>query len=822
MSTGSVSNAAKHPVFSENRPPDFEISSVKANNGHYYFDQGGGFMSPSFIDEPIILTALLGNIDIAGEKYPIIYRQFPVRIIQVNTTEELHMEHLDFSAPRPPLEQFICTVVPRHIGLDIDLDPYHSYFVTKQLPILLYSPPENNFICSVTDTAILHALPEADIERAAGDRSVYGLYMANARAKVQRFFDAGVGMPVPVLGALHRPFMECRALQLTDLEHYRNILRGPQRKDALLDNIAQAADNIREVDAILRVLRRVALDLCAFIGAVELPSWDSLPQLAGVVLYSHKFPKYGGAKLAEIATLERWGVPIWMAERCEQRSRLELDASSRPSSDHLDREKIHQQKLALARATGVNVKDAALYEGKTVVQRPARISPGLFDDDEGDIDSLILRALMPGPGEEGMAFDDFASQLERKMFLTGSVAWSNQQYEAGKHGAIEGRAWNRSRYYPFDTRNAPALCARRMVPPHYHNPTLLIPKQDGSPRQPLPYPAPVPKGTWYGVELRFFDRLSLVGEVKRFHPSIFAYHLARTTAGAVEGGYEEGREKPFILQFWAKDKAELGIAMQSLPRHLQGKRQVDIIPNSPSASLHWVSLVNTQYISLVLASPRPKAIREGLLGVMPKVVQPATGDPQYRPGKVRYNHYLRHFLIGKDRWEPVLCSESYPTRPRFMDRFEFTNEYLRNLVAKPRPISFSLDDHLEFHRVQVVLEMLTGLSSFKVQLLANKGPLSKICCEIAENVELDSSNNVPDCKFTAAGRAEMKEHMELISWTAGRPMLTLFLCPESRDLRSVTESQLLKWEEEEEHFLTTELAKKKHQPSGGASSSKSL
>jgi hypothetical protein len=157
-----------------------------------------------------------------------------------------------------------------------------------------------------------------------------------------------------------------------------------------------------------------------------------------------------------------------------------------------------------------------------------------------------------------------------------------------------------------------------------------------------------------------------------------------------------------------------------------------------------------------------------------------------------------------------------------MDRFEFTNEYLRNLVAKPRPISFSLDDHLEFHRVQVVLEMLTGLSSFKVQLLANKGPLSKICCEIAENVELDSSNNVPDCKFTAAGRAEMKEHMELISWTAGRPMLTLFLCPESRDLRSVTESQLLKWEEEEEHFLTTELAKKKHQPSGGASSSKSL
>jgi hypothetical protein len=358
------------------------------------------------------------------------------------------------------------------------------------------------------------------------------------------------------------------------------------------------------------------------------------------------------------------------------------------------------------------------------------------------------------------------------------------------------------------------------VPPHYHNPTLLIPSPDGSARQPLPYPAPVPKDTWYGVELRFFDRLSLVGEVKRFHPSILAYHLARTTAGAAEGRYEEGREKPFVLQFWGKDKAELGIAMQSLPGHLRGKEQVDLIPSNPSTT-HWVSLVNMQYISLVLASPRPEAVREGLLAVMPDVVQPATGDPQYRPAKVRYNHYLRHFLIGKDRWEPVLCSESYPPSPSSMDRFEFTNGYLRNLVAKPRPMSLSPVDHVEFHRVQVVLEMLTGLSSFKVQLLANKGPLSKICREIAENVQLDSSNNVPGCKFSASSAIDMTR-MEQISWVAGRPMLTLFLCAEERDLRPVTESQLSKWVEEEERFLAAELAKKKHQPSAGASSSKSL
>ena len=52
------------------------------------------------------------------------------------------------------------------------------------------------------------------------------------------FFNAGIGMPILVLGALHRPFMERMVLQLTDLEHYRSLLHGPQRKDTLLDNIA--------------------------------------------------------------------------------------------------------------------------------------------------------------------------------------------------------------------------------------------------------------------------------------------------------------------------------------------------------------------------------------------------------------------------------------------------------------------------------------------------------------------------------------------------------------------------------------------------------
>jgi len=729
------------------------------------------------------------------------------------------MEQLDFAALPPPLEESPCAVVPRHIGLDMDSQAYHLYFLTEQIPVHLYSPPENAFQCFVTNTATLHALPEEEIERAAGDKSPYGLYMAAVRAKVLRFFDAGIGMPVPALGALHRPWMERVALILTDVAHYRTLLHGRQRKDALLETIAQAADNIRQVNAILRVLRRVALDLCAFIGAVELPYWDSSPELAGIVLYSHKFPEYGHRKLAEIATLERWGIPIWIVERCEQHSRLELDASSRPSS-HPGMEKMYQERLALVRGTGVKLEEAYLHEGKTVIHRSGGSRRSLYDDDEESIDNLILLALMPGPGEEGMAFDDFAYRLKQKMSVLRAVAWSNWKYEDGKHGAVEGRLWHRSRYYPFETRNTPAFFAQRTVPPHYHDPTLPIPKWNGALPEPLPYPATVPNGTWYGVELRFFDRLSLIGEVTHFHPSILAYHTARTTVSAAEGGYEEGGEKPFVLQFWGKDKSELDLAMQSLPGHLRGKMKIDLIPNSPSASSHWVSLVNTQYISLVLASPRSKAVREGLLGMMPKAVQPASGDPAYRPGKVRYVHYLRHFLIGKGRWEPLASSsEAGAPEPCIMDRFEFTGEYLQNLVTKPRPISFSLSDYIEFHRVQIVLEMLTGLGSFRVQLVANKGPLSRICRRIAENVRSDSSNNLPGCKFTAAGEADSMARMEQISWAAGRPMLALFLNDWDPDLRPLSHTQLWKWEEQEDKILTTELAKKKHQPSAGASSS---
>ena len=80
-------------------------------------------------------------------------------------------------------------MAPHHIGLNIDSHAYYLYFLTQQLPIVLDPPSENNFICSDTEIAILHALPEMEIERTAGNKSQYGLYMATAWARAQRFFS---------------------------------------------------------------------------------------------------------------------------------------------------------------------------------------------------------------------------------------------------------------------------------------------------------------------------------------------------------------------------------------------------------------------------------------------------------------------------------------------------------------------------------------------------------------------------------------------------------------------------------------------------------
>jgi hypothetical protein len=767
------------------------------------------------------LTWIFRKQDI-GSKYQTVFQQFPFRSLQINTAKPVDEGCLDFNITPPTLEHDDTITVPARFGLDFDSDPFHHYFLATTPSVKLYLPPSQSFSPHRADYETLYSLSDQQIEAAAGDGSAYGCYMMKARAKIQKYFETGIGMPVPVHGRFYRPWMERIALLYTDLGGHRALLRGAQRKENLKGYIKQATRNVRVVDAILRVLRRNALDLCALIGAVELPTWRAHGDLAGVILYSQQIESFSGAQQQELVHFERWGMPMRIVERCEQGSRYEFDGFSRPERGQREKERLHQQRLAVACAAELEVKEAYLLEKTTVLQHELPDRLAAADSVEEDLDDLILAALLPDETAERIPFDEFERRLEE---MTASdeapVRWSRRRNEAGRHGNIEGRLWCHSRYYPFFNRNAPSFFARRAVPPHYHDPTLPFPQKNGQLPSPLANPPAIPRNLWHCIELRYFEDVSAIGEIMRFHPSILAYRTLRTQMSASEGGFPDG-PKPFVLQLWGKDKLELARASRSLQQRFDSKLLVQTESDSNAAlPSSWTAFVNTQYVELVLASSRPKAIRDSLISQLPRLQAPCALHPEYKPLKVRYIHFLRHEILGGDVWSPLTNQNSTPTPLEVMDCYEFTNEYLLNLVLKPRPQSLSSADFVAFHRLQIILEMLSGLVAFKMQLVANSGPISRLCHCIAADVQRDDLRGAAGCRRIRASQSRASPRMEGISWMPGQKRFALFLSPGILELRSLTPGQVEEWRKKERDGLESELAKKKHQPSAAQPSASS-
>ena len=709
---------------------------------------------------------------------------------------------------------------PLAFGMDFDSDAFHLYLVTETPSVELYLPSQHRFRQKEGLYQALYSLPDQEIELAAGEESAYARYMVNAHTKIEQYFETGISMPVPVYGKLYRSRMERTARTYCDVGAYRVRLRSLQRKELLEANITQAIRNVQVIDAILRVLRRVALDFCALIGAVELPIWRAHGDLAGIVLYPGQIEGFSQEEHERVALLERWGVPLHIAERCEQSSRYELDASSRPELGQPIKEKLHQQKLAGVHGTGLELKEVHVLEDTTVLphQLPPRLEAA--DGIEQELDDLILAALMPSDNAERIPFDEFSLRLEHMTCSnTAPVSWRRRKYEAGQHGDVEGRLWQRGRYYPFHTRNVAVLFGRHAVPPHYHNPTLPFPLRNGQIPAPLINPPTVPLDLWHCLELRYFSNIEAMGDVTQFHPSILAYHAIRTRLTAHERGHQEG-PKPFMLQFWGKDKSALERASQSLPRWFFFISCVQTeSSDNPALPSNWTSFANVQYVALVLARSQLKTIREGLMGLLPTLTAPPTLHPEYKQLRVRYIHFLRHEILGGTRWTPLTSQKRSPVMPAVMDCYQFTNGYLLNLVSQPRLHSLSAADFVEFHRLQVILEMLSGLLSFKIQLVANSGPISRICRCISEAVRHDVSMGTPGCEYRPAHHIPSTlSRMEGISWTPAQQHFSLYLPPSNPDLRLLSLDELEEWRKKEEESLESELAKKKHQLRTGRSS----
>ncbi len=736
-----------------------------------------------------------------GEKYQKIFRQSPLRGFSVNTESRIDPIHIDFNLVPDSVELALNKAVPRRFGLDFDCDWFHLYFMTSALPVELGSVP---LIEEEGRQTALCCLDKSAVQRIVGEGSTYSQYMAGASKKIARYFDAGITMPYTIYGSLCRSAMEQMAIRAVDVESTRIQLGNRGTQDRLVQQLQQLSTNLLQVDAILRVLRRAALDLCALIGAVELPSWPAYPRLSGVILYPSQANKLTSRETDEVGLLERWGVPVWLVERSGDKSRYELNATARPQLGRYNDEAVHQEKLMQAVSMGIRVEEVYVLDEMMPVAPP--VSKLDSDDFEKQLDSLLLAALAPESSQELVCFDEFSIKVAE---ILGKDRWTGQQHEAGLHGQLEGRKWHVSRPYPFLIRNAPALFSRRTVPPHYFNPTLLFPNKRGGLPAPPPNPPTTPNKLWHCLELRHFDSIHEIGDVSQFHPSIFAYRISRTSQSARDGGFAKGL-KPYVLQLWGKERSELQAAARRLPNSLRKKECAELESTDPLAPSHWTPFVNLEYISKVLAVSRSSEVRAGLLRLIPTMPAPCADDLNYRQLKVRYLHFLRHELPGGPRFRPSVCRAASKTPPLPMWRFEFTKEFLQNLTLKPRPPSLTVLAFIELHRLEIILDMLSSAGvAFRMQLIPNDGPCAQIFSLIS--TEVAESKPSDQCKvWPAAPNAEPR--MEGVVWDEKAKRFSLFLLYPARDLRPLNRSQIQAWRDAEENTLRAELAKKKHQP----------
>jgi hypothetical protein len=759
---------------------------------------------------PLTPSSLPLNEDM-GEKHKKIFLQFPFRSIYTNTLSPISGVHLDFSCS-PGAKAAAHTLWgpprPRPFGIDFNEGHYYLYFMKSTPPLQL---PQVNPQQREGRLGRYVFLLDEDIELIAGDGSEYARYMSRARPLIARYFEAGITTGVYSYGALTRSPTERIAYECLDVEGYRARLRGDHLHDQLQEILQRRAEYARVMDGILRLLRRAAFDLCALIGGVEWPSWLPDGSLAGVIVYASEVTRYSDMQNAEIYVLERWGIPIWIVERCEQNTRYELDASSYPELRQRQKERMHQEKLAHVRSRGVVVEEAYLEEGS--IQSPSPLPARRADSDkvEEQLESLVLDALMPEGDSENIGFDEFSRRAGCVTGDTPPLVWNNDRYEPNLHGLVEGRRWHRSRPYPFDSRNTGAFFARIAVPPHYHDPALPFPTQQGKLRTPPATPVTVPKELWFCLELQFFKDLAAVGNVIQFAPDILAYRTMRTSKSATEGGFQEG-VKPYVLQLWGKDRSRLADVVWSLPEQFLGRKHEEWESKDPSLPAHWTCFVNTEYISSVLARPCPAELQRDLLNLAPPMTPPSAGDPNYRPLKVQYIHALRHEILGGARFEPSIQKPSLSSIPQQMACFEFTKDYLENLVFQPRPASFSHRDYVEFHRLYIILDMLGGTIAFRMQLMLNNGPYSALFQEIAKCIQRDSAESREGCKYDSDPQSKAAHRMEGINWVPRLKRFSLYLRPGYLDLRPLNRFELGAWRQEERAGLEAELAKKKHQP----------
>jgi hypothetical protein len=215
---------------------------------------------------------------------------------------------------------------------------------------------------------------------------------------------------------------------LTDLRSH--LKRCFSSKERALEEAERLNHGIDSLEAIDQYAVWVALDACAYLGGVELPTWPICIDFAGSWL------EEANRNMADEPTsyisqcwardCERWGVPCWLGAPRRHYSCLDVMPIAHPTGD-CSAEALHQQWLQ--KCPRNHVKKVYI---PTIVQSVDRSSPScaLPSPEAWKVVKTKIQLLLDNDVSAPLAFNSFNQEMGR---LLDKGIWLGKQYEAQQH-----------------------------------------------------------------------------------------------------------------------------------------------------------------------------------------------------------------------------------------------------------------------------------------------------------------------------------------------------------------------------------------------------
>jgi hypothetical protein len=289
---------------------------------------------------------------------------------------------------------------------------------------------------------------------------------------------------------------------LTDLQS--RLTRTFSSVDRALEEVERLNHGLDSLEAIDQYAVRVALDACALLGGVELPTWPASIEFAGVWLEESK------RNLAELPAsyisqcrardLERWGVPCWIETPRRHYSRLEGMKFAMPTGDR-QAEGRHQKWLQKCPPGLIQTVYIPVVVQPVILPLPDCPLPSHECWDA--VKSKIL-LLLDSDVSTPLIFQNFSREMGR---LLGEGIWSGKRYEAQQHSG-DSIHWLKAREGAQEVLHVGVIHASLEIPSTWRNPETLVTEKTGTERF-IPFErdgrvipeAAVAAGAWFGVEL---------------------------------------------------------------------------------------------------------------------------------------------------------------------------------------------------------------------------------------------------------------------------------------------------------------------------------